>query len=113
MLFFAAIIHQKSRKFCFLFWIIFDLFIDTLFLLFLNIKNGKSSRSSSIGEWIWFKRVHEKLRLPDEFEEWLKDIGLLHRARKCPFGAHEMIERLETGRRKWVCRMNKNKILDF
>ena len=28
------------------------------------------------------KELHEKLRLPDdEFEEWLKDIGLLHRAK--------------------------------
>ena len=35
------------------------------------------------------KELHEKLRLPDdEFEEWLKDIGLLHRAKKCPYTAN-------------------------
>ena len=43
------------------------------------------------------KELHEKLRLPDdEFEEWLKDIGLLHRAKKCPYGDHVMLERVES-----------------
>ena len=31
------------------------------------------------------KELHEKLRLPDdEFEEWLKGIGLFHRTKKMP-----------------------------
>ena len=51
------------------------------------------------------KELHEKLRLPDdEFEEWFKDIGLLHRAKKCSYDNHAMLERVESGRLKWLCR---------
>ena len=28
--------------------------------------------------------------LLDNFDEWLKDLGLLHHDRKCPYGDHEM-----------------------
>ena len=47
------------------------------------------------------KEIHEKLRLPDdEFEKWFKDIGLLHRAKKMPFGDHAMLEKIKSGRLK-------------
>ena len=49
------------------------------------------------------KRLIKKLKLDDDnFDEWLKDLGLLHRDRKCPY---EMKLRKEDGRLKWMCRM--------
>ena len=50
------------------------------------------------------KVLHEKLSLNDEeFKNWLKELGLLHRAKICPFGNHAMLERRESGRLKWIC----------
>ena len=36
------------------------------------------------------KVLIKKLKVDDNFNEWLKDLGLLHRDRKCPYGDHEM-----------------------
>ena len=47
------------------------------------------------------QELHEKLGLADdELEEWLKDTGLFHRAKKCPYGDHTMLEMVESGRPK-------------
>ena len=36
-----------------------------------------------------FKGLIKKLKLDDDnFDEWLKDLNLLHRDRKCPYGDH-------------------------
>ena len=60
------------------------------------------------------KELHEKLRLPNnEFEKWLKDIGLLHRAKNCPYGDHAMLERLESSRLKWLCHRRVYKFVYF
>jgi hypothetical protein len=51
------------------------------------------------------KGLIKKLKLDDDnFDEWLKDLGLLHRGRKCPYGDHEMKLRKKDGRLKWMCR---------
>ena len=52
-----------------------------------------------------FKGLIKKLKLDDDnLDKWLKDLNLLHRDRKCPYGDHEMKLRKEDGRLKWMCR---------
>jgi hypothetical protein len=51
------------------------------------------------------KGLIKKLNLDDDnFNERLKDLGLLHPDRKCSYGDHEMKLRKEDGRFKWMCR---------
>jgi hypothetical protein len=44
------------------------------------------------------KGLIKKLKLDDDnFDEWLKDLGLLHCDRKCPYGDYEMKLKKEDG----------------